>query len=346
MGCVCIQVYAVVWFCYHVRRRILHRGYFVLHMTRRDLKPLFKWTGGKRREIKLFEDYYPDFVKDPAQEYTFVEPFVGGGAVFWSLNNQDGHNVINDFETELINFYRQMKEQSPGFIDPVREVSALWEEGKPETTDSGEVTVDNYAQRSEKYYEYRNMDKKGGLAGISDEVRAARFFIVNQLSFSGMRRFNAAGEFNVPFGHYKNFNSALITSPEHVDLLKNTEMHNSDYREVIEDNDEDNTFIFLDPPYTRVMKKYSHEGEFEEDKQRELAGTLASLEKASFMVVIDKSDLTMELYSDYVKHTYDVNYGVNIKNRFSQGSEHIVATNYTPTLSSAPASSQHRTLFD
>lgn len=285
-----------------------------------DLKPLFKWTGGKRREIKFFSDYYPDFIKK-GEKYTYVEPFMGGGAVFWSLNNLAGHNVVSDFDKDLVNFYRQVREQDPEFIDSVRSVSDLWKD----------KNADNYEQRSAAYYRFRNLDRNNGLSSISDAQRAARFYIVNQLSFSGMRRFNSKGEFNVPFGHYKNFNSSIITSQAHVDLLNRTDIHNRDYKDVVLENDHENTFIYLDPPYTRVMKKYSHEGEFEEDKQRELAEVLKSLKNASFMVVIDKSPLTMELYGDYVEHSYELSYGVNIKNRFSQATEHIVAINYQPS---------------
>lgn len=282
-----------------------------------SLLPLFKWTGGKRREIKHFSPFYPDFVKNE-EKYTFVEPFVGAGAVYWSLNNVNGKNIINDFDEDVANFYRQVALQPEEALKKIEELSDLF----------FMKDVDNHAERELGYYTWRNLDRKGGLANLSPEDRFARFFIVNQLAFSGMRRFNAAGEFNVPFGHYKNFNAAALRSPEHTALLKATDIFTGDYKPVVDANDNDNTFIFIDPPYTRVMKTYSADNEFGEDKQYELRDTLAGLKKAKWMVVIDKSELTSELYKDYIKHTYGLSYGVNIKGRFDTAVEHIVATNY------------------
>ena len=59
------------------------------------MKPIYKWTGGKRKEIKNFSKYYPSFVKE-GSDYKFVEPFFGGGAVYWSLNSKN--NIINDID--------------------------------------------------------------------------------------------------------------------------------------------------------------------------------------------------------------------------------------------------------
>lgn len=279
--------------------------------------PLFKWTGGKRREIEKFENFYPDFVKNK-EEYTFVEPFVGAGAVFWNLNNLQGKNIINDFDWDVANFYRSIRKQSKVFTDAVLQSSSLYKSNDDES----------YEKQSKNYYEWRNKDRNNGLQNLSNDERAARFWIVNQLSFSGMRRFNSKGEFNVPYGHYKNLNSSNLFSNKHVNLLNNTEILDGDYLEVVLKNDTPNTFIFIDPPYTRVMKEYSSDNEFGDDKQRELASALLNLKHASFMIVIDKSDLTMELYEENIVETYGLKYGVNIKNRFDAGVEHIVATNY------------------
>lgn len=282
-----------------------------------SLSPMFKWTGGKRREIVHFSPFYPEFVKK-SEPYKFVEPFAGAAATFWSLNNVGGVNIVNDFDPDLVNFYEQVRKQDKTFLNHVRKAAMLY-------SDSSSAAHD---KQESMYYSWRNKDRNDGLKNLSPADRAARFFIVNQLAFSGMRRFNAAGEFNVPYGHYKNLNDSVLSSAKHVDLLKNTKLMCGDYSIPVKENDDVNTFIFLDPPYTRVMKKYSADSEFGDDAQRVLAETLKNLQNASWMVVIDKSDLTMELYGDHVKHSYALNYGVNIKNRFSTAVEHIVATNY------------------
>jgi DNA adenine methylase len=105
-------------------------------------------------------------------------------------------------------------------------------------------------------------------------------------------------------------------------------IQNCDFESVMRKNDKKNTFIFIDPPYTRVFKKYSPDNNFGEAEQRRLKEVFKSLDNASAMIIIDKSDLTMELYDDWIKSSYTIKYGVNIKNRFNQDAEHLIICNY------------------
>ena len=282
------------------------------------LLPMFKWTGGKRKELKHFCDLYPDYIRNADTESTYIEPFAGGAAAYFSLNHP-GKNIINDFEPDIVNFYKKAASQNKKMLKTVKRMEKLYSEG-------------THDQQEAEYYRLRNMDRPNGsgLNNISAGVRAGRFYVVNQLAFSGMRRHNSSGEFNVPFGHYKNFNPHVLTSQPHIELLKRTDIYNKSYEKILAKNDTPKTFIFIDPPYTRVMKKYGAGDEFGEDQQRELADQLNSLKHAHYMVVIDRSELTEELYSDNIIKTYSLKYGVNIKNRFSTDVQHIVATNYTP----------------
>lgn len=280
-----------------------------------NLSPLFKWTGGKRKELPQIKQYLPGFIKNN-EKYTLIEPFFGAGAVFWNFNNLQGNNVINDYDWDVANFLRQMKKQDMKFLEYVQEAHDLF-------TDKTK-----HDDQEKLYYSWRNKDRKLQLNNLTKSERAARFWIVNQLAFSGMRRFNRAGEFNVPFGHYKSLNASALTSKEHIKLLKKTTIVDGDYKPVVKSNDNDKTFIFIDPPYTRVMKTYSSNNEFDDDSQKELAFTLKTLEKAKWMIVIDKSPLTEELYRDNIVHSYDLRYGVNIRNRFDTKVQHILATNY------------------
>lgn len=284
------------------------------------LLPLFKWTGGKRREIKILKEFFPNFVSHH-QQYDFVEPFAGGAAVYWYLNNVDGGNRINDYDEELVNFYAMMREQDDEFITPILQASALY---------SSEYS--NHDKQEENYYYWRNLDKDNGLDNLSQQKRAARFWIVNQLSFSGMRRFNSKGEFNVPYGHYKNLNSNNITSQAHVNLLKKTIITHGDYLSTLDVSDNENTFIFLDPPYTRVMKKYSSDNEFTEKDHINLRNKLLSMEHASWMLVINQSDFIEELYNGYISQIYSLKYGLNIRNRFDTDVHHLIISNYLPAI--------------
>lgn len=85
------------------------------------LKPLFKYPGGKGSEYKYLKKLFPEFK-------TYVEPFVGGGAVFWAINADKW--IINDFSKELISIYSMSKKQNILFLQYITEMGNLWREKK------------------------------------------------------------------------------------------------------------------------------------------------------------------------------------------------------------------------
>ena len=176
------------------------------------------------------------------------------------------------------------------------------------------------------YYEWRNKDRKNGLSTLSDIDRAFRFYLVNQLSFNGMRRFNSKGEFNIPYGNYKTFN--LNIKDEHIEKLKNTQVFCDSYENIMMNNDTENTFIFIDPPYTREFKEYSHNNSFGENSQVNLFDTFKSMNFAKVMIIINKDEFTYDLYKDYIVSEYDLKYSTNIKNRYDNNVKHLIITNY------------------
>ena len=287
------------------------------------LDPLYKWTGGKRKEIKVFSHYYPDFVKE-GTDYKFVEPFFGGGAVYWSLNANE--NVINDIDDELVNFVRCAKSNPEEIRLAVADLSQKIKVISDAEKSKQLSIADAKTQRGVYYYDWRNKDRNDGLVWMSDLDRAIRFYIVNQLAFNGMRRFNSKGEFNIPYGNYKSISINL--SDEHVELLNRTEINCGSYKDVMLANDTDKTFIYLDPPYTREFNEYSHENVFGPKQQIELADTFKSMKKAKVMIIINKDDFTSGLYDGYIKHTYDLKYSTNIKNRYDNSVQHLLITNY------------------
>lgn len=279
--------------------------------TRTGLSPVFKWTGGKRRELPRIRPHLPPYTTD-GSAYRYVEPFAGGAALYWDLDNHTGENVLGDFDAEVMNFYQVMADQDAEFLDHVATTAELYTSG-------------DHAAQEANYYHWRNLDRDG-LGELTDAERAARFWIVNQLAFSGMRRFNASGHFNVPYGHYKTLNASNLSSPDHVRLLAATDFHTGDYADVLTANDLPGTFVFIDPPYTRVMKTYSHGNAFGEADQRDLAERLKAMNQADWMVVINRDDLTEELYEGHIREIYPLRYGANIRNRFDRQVEHILAT--------------------
>jgi DNA adenine methylase len=287
------------------------------------LDPLYKWTGGKRKEIKVFNKFYPEFVKEGVN-YKFVEPFFGGGAVYWSLNAEE--NIINDIDVELINFLKHVKTNSKEIIETILDLSLKIKEISDLEKSKSISIRESKEKRGIHYYEWRSKDRNNGLKLISPLERAIRFYIVNQLAFNGMRRFNSKGEFNIPYGNYKTLN--INISEEHIDLLNRTEILNTSYKEVMIKNDTDKTFIYIDPPYTREFKEYSHENIFGQKEHIELAETFKSIKNAKVMIIINKDDFTSNLYDGYIKNTYGLKYSTNIKNRYDNSVEHLIITNY------------------
>lgn len=287
------------------------------------LDPLYKWTGGKRKEIKIFSSYYPEFVKN-SNDYKFVEPFFGGGAVYWSLNAKE--NVINDIDVELINFIEQVKINHNEIKNAIEELSNNIKSISNLEKLKSLTIADAKLKRGAYYYEWRNKDRNGGLNLLSPLDRAIRFYVVNQLAFNGMRRFNSKGEFNIPYGNYKNININL--SDKHIELLNRTKIYNKSYKDIMLDNDTENTFIYLDPPYTRKFKEYSHDNIFGQEQQIELANIFKSMRNAKVMIIINKDEFTTSLYDGYIKSVYDLKYSTNIKNRYDNSVQHLLITNY------------------
>lgn len=293
-------------------------------MTTDTLTPLIKWPGGKRRELPEILPRVPDYVQEK-RPYRYVEPFLGGGAVFWALRNPN--SVVGDLDEDLILFYRAVAAQDPDMFRLLKPVEQAYASG------------DREAQAAE-YYRIRAMDKNGGLSKLTPGERAGRFFVLNQLAYGGLRRFNDAGEFNVPFGKYKNFRTDRLRSAAHVEMLRSADLRLGSYEHLLREFDQPQTFIFIDPPYTRSYTEYSKGEAFGPQEQEELAEALLGLKHAQFMIVINKDELTTRLYGANIIHEYRVRYSVNIRNRFDGAEKHIMATNYQPTAQQQPVQQQ------
>ena len=143
-----------------------------------------------------------------------------------------------------------------------------------------------------------------------------------------MIRYNAKGEFNVPYGRYKSFGANLITD-RHSELLQKTELYNGDYSEIF-NMSQPNDFMFLDPPYDCVFSDYGNEeyrDGFNEAEHRRLAQDFRNLDCRA-MMVIGSTPLIEELYHDLIVDEYSKQYAVNIRNRFRANSKHLIITNY------------------
>lgn len=280
---------------------------------------MLKYRGGKSKEIPYIMEYVPNF------NGRYIEPFLGGGAVFFHLEPEQA--IINDINAPLMAFYQGVRNDYHALrveLDVIEEIytrnRAAFDALK--AMNPNERVED---QNETLYYHLRDMYNNLEAKDYSD---ALLYYFINKTAYSGMIRYNAKGEFNVPFGRYKNFNTRLITE-QHSLLLQQAELYNGDYSEVFNMSQPED-FMFLDPPYDCIFSDYGNEEYregFNETNHRQLAQDFRNL-GCMAMMVIGRTPLTEELYNGMIVAEYGKQYAVNIRNRFKSESTHLVITNY------------------
>lgn len=283
------------------------------------MKPLIKYRGGKSKEISSFIKYIPE------QFDTYFEPFFGGGAVFFYLEPRKA--IINDVNAKLMGFYLDVKEKYDIVRQQLDELQAIYENNQIEYKRAKMLRPNERVENKNEalYYTLRDMFNHKIEPKYLDSVV---YFFINKTAYSGMIRYNAQGEYNVPFGRYQNFNTQLVTSKHH-ELLQRASLLTSDYS-VTFSMATKNDFMFLDPPYDCIFNDYGNvetANGFNEAEHIRLATDFRKL-KCKAMMVIGKTPLTVELYGDLIIDEYFKSYAVNIRNRFKSESKHIVVTNY------------------
>ena len=259
------------------------------------LNPLVKWSGGKKDELNKIKEYLPS-------EYdTYLEPFVGGGALFFNLNPNKA--VITDVHSELIDFYKAISNEK--------------------SNDIYEFMKEN-PNEEDAYYKVRND------MIINDYVdNAKRFFYLRKTCFRGMLRYNKKGKFNIPFGRYKTYNYEILKNKEYEKLLKKTEIECKDFSWIFENYNDHNNFMFLDPPYDSEFTDYGY-CSFGKEEQNKLAKSFKET-KIKCLMIIGKTDFISELYKDYIVDEYDKKYRFKLHSgRVGNeiNNKHLVIKNY------------------
>jgi DNA adenine methylase len=214
----------------------------------------------------------------PKNFNTYIEPFVGGGALFFYLS--PGKSVIADSNPELVNLYQRIKVDYKSILQLL--------ERMPNDEDFF------YKERSKVYEE------------LSPKAAAARTIYLNRTCFNGLFRVNKSGGFNVPFGRYKDpkiADEGLLKSVS--TALSRAEIVLGDYKEVLNRYATSGDFVFLDPPYLPIsrysdFKRYTKEQFYEED-HKELATEVERLSNLGCHVLLTNSNhpLVHELYARY-----------------------------------------------
>ena len=282
------------------------------------MNPVLKYRGGKSREIPRFLQCIPDAFD------RYIEPFFGGGAVYFYLEPENA--IINDVNERLMLFYRQLRDSYPEMREQLDELQHVYESNQAAYKKLKARTPDKRVPNANEdlYYKMRELFNHPNGSYLDGVI----YFFINKTAYSGMIRYNSNGEYNVPFGRYPNLNTQLVTE-QHSRLLQGAELFNCDYRRMF-DMAGEYDFIFLDPPYDCVFNDYGNidmMNGFDETEHRRLAEDFRNLPCRALMV-IGKTPLTMELYGEYVFDEYYKNYAVNIKNRFNNDKMHIVVKNY------------------
>jgi DNA adenine methylase len=243
------------------------------------VKPYLKWAGGKRQLLSEIKKYLPENTHD----YTYYEPFVGAGAVFFEL--QPKKAVINDFNTQLILTYTVIKEN-------VEELIALLKDHKD--------------KHSEKYfYKIRNLDRDTAkFEKLTNIDKAARLIYLNKTCFNGLYRVNSRGLFNVPYGRYKNPSVCEEIVLRHISTYltsNDISILNKDFADAVISAGK-NSFIYFDPPYHSPDKTNFtgyQAGGFGEKEQRRLRDLMIAMTDQGVKCLLSNAD------TDYIRELYN-----------------------------------------
>lgn len=268
-------------------------------------KPFIKWVGGKRQLLPTLLDNLP------IRFNRYFEPFIGGGAMFFAIKPKDA--FLSDINNELINLYNVVKNSVFELID--------------------EISL--YKYDCQYFYQIRNLDRdKENYNKLSDIQKAGRFIYLNKSCFNGLYRVNSNGEFNVPFGKYKNptiLDKENLLETHHI--LKNANIESYDF-EIIKDNIKVNDFIYLDPPYiplntTANFTSYTKDG-FDIKMQERLKTFCEFIDKkgAYFMLSNSYTDITLDLYNGFNIATILANRSINSNGTKRGKINEVLISNY------------------
>ena len=253
------------------------------------LQPVLKWAGGKRQLLPQLEKFFPK-----KNITSYYEPFIGGGAVLFHL--QPKKAVINDYNEDLINLYRCIKENLDELIEKLK-----YYETKND---------------SESFYEIRGIDRTEEYKKWTLVEKAARLIYLNRTCYNGLFRMNSAGQFNSPYGSYKNpciCNEPVLRAMSKYFNENDIEFRAGDFEEACKDAPK-GSFIYLDPPYDQYDEQlnfvgYTKDGFTREDHTRLKKMCDRLIEKGCYVMISNsKTPFIVDLYSDSSKYvTYTIN---------------------------------------
>jgi DNA adenine methylase len=269
-----------------------------------EARPFLKWAGGKRQLVNQIDHFLPDSFD------LYIEPFVGAGALFFYIKPKNA--ILIDNNPVLINVYQVIKNNLDELIDLLKQ----------------------HKNEEEYYYSIRDVDRSVTFKNWTKIQRASRMIYLNRCCYNGLYRVNSKGQFNVPFGRYKNPNFCdeenLIAVRKN---LQNAKILLASY-EVCLKYANKNTFVYLDPPYfpisnTSNFTSYTKDA-FSAEDQSNLKKIIDKLNKLGSKIMLSNSycDFILELYSNYniniIKARRAINSNPNKRGKIKE----VLITNY------------------
>lgn len=265
--------------------------------------PIIKWAGSKQQLIKQLEAFLPT---DFRRLHTYVEPFVGGGALlFWILNNHAGHFktiIANDHNADLIRMYRCAQEDVESLIGELRALTSEFRQARDPCA--------YYLERRKEY----------NCPLCTDQTRRSALLVfLNRTCFNGLYRVNQKGEFNVPYGQrplVQIYNAEALRQTS--EALKRVHFVCGGYELAGgELESQDGTFYYFDPPYrpltpTSNFTRYTKEI-FGEAEQKKLASHCIDLHRRGAAWMLSNSDTRIKCPGDLFYKTHFEDYGFVIR---------------------------------
>ncbi len=251
-------------------------------------RPFIKWVGGKRQLIPQLSQYFPDKFN------SYIEPFVGGGAIFFYLLPQK--SVLMDNNPELINTYQVIKYKVEELIESLRQ----------------------HKNNKDYFYEIRSWDRDLSRFRTLDKVEhASRTIFLNKTCYNGLFRVNKKNQFNTPFGRYKNPAICDELNLRAVSIaLTDAKIQLADFSESIK-NAKSGDFVYMDCPYhpvsdTANFTSYTMD-DFGIGEQKRLHRVYSELDRKGCTVLLSNSytPFILDLYKDYTINIVQANRAVN-----------------------------------
>lgn len=267
-------------------------------------RPFLKWAGGKSQLVPQLIERMPDRYSN------YFEPFVGSGALFFALRPHGA--MLSDINRELINVYKVVRDQLDGLLK----------------------NLTRHRYNSRYFYELRGADRKTDFWTWSDIERAGRTVFLNKTCFNGLFRVNSRGEFNVPFGDYKNPTIADEENLRHCSMaLRGAELEVQPFDRVREFS-RAGDFVYFDPPYlpltpTANFTAYHNLG-FSFQEHVKLRDLCADLDRkgVKFMLSNSHTPEVLELFNGFEIDVVYASRAINSKGDRRGKVREVIVRNY------------------